>query len=90
MENKENEQNKNQEPNVNNKNVGCGIALVIVAVFIIICMILGGNDSSSPKYSDDYYNDKNYRDNVNDVADIYGKDAEEVDRAIQAVADEMN
>lgn len=81
---------ENQNQTANNKNTGCGIFVIVLIVILLIAAVFGGNDSSASKYSNDYNNNKSYRDNVNAVADAYGKDAYEVDRAIQAVADEMN
>ncbi len=85
--------NTTQSPSVpNQNNKGCGIALGILIIIILLIALFSDSDSSSydSKYSYDYNNDKEYRDNVNDIADIYGEDAEDVDRMLQAIEDEMN
>lgn len=95
-ENKSVENNTNVSTNetdkqTNNGCTGCGIIIaVIFALIFIISMFSNSDSSSSSRYSDDYINNKEYRDNVNDIAGVYGEDAEDVDRMLQAIEDEMN
>ena len=77
--------------NNNNSKFGCaGIAIVIILLLALVGSC--GNDSSNynPKYSYEYNNDKEYRDNVNDIADIFGESPEDVDRKINDVVDAAN
>ncbi len=74
----------------NKNNIGCGTIIAIIFAILMLISVFTNEDDSTSKYSSDYYNNKSYRDNVNDIADIYGEDAEAVDRMIQAIEDEMN
>lgn len=79
------------DSNNNGKNPGCFVYLIILVVVIAFfgsCM--GDTDKSSKKYSDSYYNDAEYRKNVNDIADVYGESPEDVDRIINDAVDSMN
>lgn len=66
--------------------------LIVIGILLLLGVIFGSCDSGSgsssySKYSSDYRNDKQYRDNVDKIADAYGKDSDEVDRMIQRVAE---
>ena len=71
---------------------GSGKFIIIAVVILLVLGLLGSgsDDDGYSGYSSDYRNDSGYRDDVNDVADIFGEDPRDVDSAIQAVVDEMN
>lgn len=70
--------------------VGCfGYAIIILVIMALFGSCLGNDDDSS-KYSDSYRNDSEYRNNVNDIAEIFGESAEDVDRKINDVVDSIN
>ena len=83
----QNGSNKNANTNQN----GCGTFIIIAVIVLIILGLIGGsNDDDYSSYSSDYRYDSDYRSDVNDIADIFGEDPEDVDSKIQAVVDEMN
>lgn len=64
--------------------------LMVVLFILIFCSILGScgdssSDSNYSRYSDTYRNDSEYRENVGDIADVFGVSEEEVDSKINAV-----
>jgi len=63
--------------------------LIAAGIILCFCVIFGScNDSSDSeysRYSSTYKNDAKYRENVGDIADIYGVSEEEVDRMINAI-----
>ncbi|MDD6061483.1 MAG: hypothetical protein PUB99_02590 [Oscillospiraceae bacterium] len=62
------------------------IGLIVIGILALI----GSCDSSSgSSYSDEYNNNKEYRDNVNEAADAFGEDPGHVDDVYNALADEM-
>ena len=76
-----------------NGNSWFGIIVGIIIVLILIGSCSNNSKSSSyssSKYSDDYKNNSSYREDVNNIADVYGEDPADVDRMINAVADAMN
>lgn len=77
----------------NNNKPKFGCAGVIIVIVLILLLIGSCSDSSSDydsNYSYEYNTNKNYRNNVNDIADIYGEDPEDVDRIINDVVDSIN
>ena len=83
----------------NNEKSTAGYVWVSIIIVLFIILIASCEDSSSDhdsdysydsNYSYDYKTDKEYRNNVNDIAGVYGEDPEVVDRKIQAAADAMN
>lgn len=78
------------ENNSNSKS-GCIITVIIIVLFLALVGSCGDSSSDyNSKYSYEYNTDKEYRDNVNDIADVYGEDPEDVDRMINDVVDAMN
>ncbi len=78
---------------MNTKKSNTSIIGVIMAVVIVLVLIGSCGDNSSDydsNYSYEYTTDSDYRDNVNDIADIFGEDPADVDRIINDVADSMN
>lgn len=70
-----------------------GVWGAIIVIIVILILIGSCGDSSSDydsKYSYEYNTDKSYRDNVNDIADVYGESPEDVDKMINDVVDAMN
>ncbi len=77
----------------NNKtsNYGCGWA--VIAIVLIVVLIGSCSDSSSDydsRYSYEYNTNQEYRDDVNDIADVYGEDPADVDRKINDVVNSLN
>ena len=63
--------------------------LCLVVIIVMVCMMLAGCSSSgsyrSNGYSSTYNNNSSYRNNVNDVANIYGEDPQHVDAVLNAL-----
>lgn len=66
----------------------------VIIVIVVILMLFGScGDSSSnydSRYSYDYNTNQEYRNDVNDIADVFGEDPADVDRKINSVVDSMN
>lgn len=69
---------------------GCLVFILIIVTLFVLVGACGGDSGSSTTMSDQYYNDKNYRENVDHVADVYDKTPQEVENMIDAVVDAMN
>ena len=75
--------------------VGCGTYVIIAIAVLLIFSAIGGlgnssSSSSSSRYSQDYRTNREYRNNVDDVADVYGVSSDYVDQMIQRVVDGAN
>lgn len=59
--------------------------LIVVVILVLAGMVGSCSDDSDNGYSKTYNTDKEYRDNVKDIADAYGISEREVDEKINAV-----
>ncbi len=62
----------------------------LIVLMVLVSMVLVGCSSSSSRssyngYSQTYNNNAGYRNNVNDIADVYGEDPQKVDAVINAL-----
>ena len=59
--------------------------IILFFSFIVIVIATSKNTSNTnrSRYSTQYYSDKEYRNNVDDAAQIYGVSPAEIDKAIQ-------
>lgn len=61
---------------------------IIVAIVIFIFVVVSSCENKSKNnngYSHEYNNDSNYRKNVDDIAEAFGKDSKYVDKSIHSI-----
>lgn len=75
--------------NENNSKSGC-IGIIIVLVILLALLGSCSDDNDDSKFSYEYRTNKEYREDVDYIADVYGEDPEDVDRKINSVVDQMN